>query len=188
MATAKIDPIKLYNVPYEAMEPTIARGTEVRADRAYYFRRAPTRWQVVVFLAPEVSKLGSDLGLKPIAERGKCTVLINAAAKMYEKDGEIYRPQIYYVKRIVGLPGETIQFTADGIKIDGAIIAPPSHLKTQFSSFRKRAKQKYGIDPYQIPDDSVFVLGDNTAIEVVDSRECGPIPLGNLEAKVLDVR
>src|SRR5438445_13554705 len=114
-----IDPIKNYNVPYEAMEPTIPRDSEVRGDRSYYFNNPPKRWDVVVFLAPEISKLGSDLGKKEIAGGGKCVALINAYVEMYKTKNEIYRPQIYYVKRVVGMPRETIHITPKGIEISG---------------------------------------------------------------------
>jgi signal peptidase I len=187
MAAPMVDPIKSYNVPYEAMEPAIPRGSEVKGDRSYYFKKKPARWDVVVFLAPEVSKMGSNLGLKRVSSAGKCIALINAAADMYKSVGEIYRPQIYYVKRIIGLPGETIQFTPEGLLINGKKARVPPHLKERFSSFKRFNSHKYAVKPYQIPQDSVFLVGDNTEIEVMDSRVHGAVPIGNLEARVLDV-
>lgn len=184
---SRIDPIKLYNVPYDAMEPTIRRNTEVKGDRSHYFQHSPDRWDVVVFLAPEISKLGSDLGKQKVHGLGKCVALINAAADMYEEKEEIYRPQIYYVKRIVGLPRETIQLTPKGIHINGSPAQVPGHLKDLFSHFERHQGDQYGFDPYEIPDDCVFLIGDNTKIDVVDSRKCGPVPVGNLEARVVGV-
>ena len=90
-----------------------------------------------MFLAPEVNKLGPDLGLKPVRGLGKCVSLINVAAEMYKEKGEIYRPQLYYVKRIIGLAGEKIHFTDNGIKINGAAIRTPKHLMPHLSSSRK---------------------------------------------------
>jgi signal peptidase I len=184
---SRIDPIKSYNVPYEAMEPTIRRNTEVKGDRSYYFQNSAKRWDVVVFLAPEISKLGPELGKTKISELGKCAALINAAADIYAKNDEIYRPQIYYVKRIIGLPGEIIQLTSNGIRINRSAVEVPSHLRELFSRFEKHEGDQHGFDPYQIPDDCVFLIGDNPGINVMDSRKHGPVPVANLEAKVVGV-
>jgi signal peptidase I len=183
-----VDPVKYYNVPYEAMEPTIARDTQVQGDRAYYFQNAPERWDVVVFLAPEISRLGSELGKKRVTGAGKCIALINAAEEIYKQKQDIYRPQIYYVKRIVGLPGESLQFVKGEIEIDGKPLDIPSHL-AQYKAIKQHPNDVYGFgNRFHIPADSVFMMGDNLDLDVVDSRQCGPIPIGNLEARVLEVQ
>jgi signal peptidase I len=183
-----VDPVKYYNVPYEAMEPTIARDTQVQGDRAHYFQNAPKRWEVVVFLAPEISRLGSELGMKRVTGAGKCIALINAAEEIYRQKNDIYRPQIYYVKRIVGLPGESIEFVKGAIEINGQDLEIPGHL-SQYKAVKQHPKDVYGFGSrFHIPADCVFLMGDNLEIDVVDSRQCGPIPIGNLEARVLQVQ
>jgi signal peptidase I len=90
-----------------------------------------------------------------------------------------------FVKRIVGLPGETIQLTAHGVRVNGQMLAPPAHLKDCFSSVKHHANNKHGSAEFQIPAGSVFLVGDNTAIHVADSREHGAVPVGNLQARVV---
>ena len=89
-----------------------------------------------------------------------------------------------FVKRIVGLPGETIHLTHRGLKINGAITPAPATLRG-FSSFKKYEDHKYSGESYQVPADSVFVLGDNAEVYQADSREFGAIPVRNLKARVL---
>ena len=90
-----------------------------------------------------------------------------------------------FVKRILGLPGETVRLTSEGVKVNGHLLALPSHLKDCFSSVKHHANNKHGSTEFKVPDGSVFVLGDNTSIHVADSREHGAIPMGNLEARVV---
>ena len=56
-----------------------------------------------------------------------------------------------YVKRIIGLPGETIEIKDGDVYIDGEPISE-SYIK---------ASPKYTFSPLTIPDDEYFVLGDN---------------------------
>jgi|SRR5947209_4518297 len=90
-----------------------------------------------------------------------------------------------FIKRIIGLPGETIHLTPRGLKINGAMTPIPPALKGRFASFRNEEEYRFGSEPFKIPADSVFVIGDNPEVYVADSRELGPIPIRNLEARIL---
>ena len=54
------------------------------------------------------------------------------------------------VKRIVGLPGETVQVTADSVTVDGRLLAEP---------YPRLPGGRTGT--FLVPDGSYFVLGDN---------------------------
>lgn len=74
----------------------------------------------------------------------------------------IQHPEKNYVKRIIGLPNETIEMRDHVLFIDG---------EKQETSFvdEYHAKLTGNFGPIQIPDDSYFVMGDNRAISK-DSR------------------
>lgn len=68
-----------------------------------------------------------------------------------------YQKDTYYIKRIIGLPGETVQIDEDGnIYIDGEILE---------ESYGREVidEDKIGIadEPITLGDDEYFVLGDN---------------------------
>lgn len=85
----------------------------------------------------------------------------------------------YYVKRVIGLPGETVQIKGNDIYIDG-----------------KKIEEHYGKDPitYQgiaseplkLGDDEFFLMGDNRKVSF-DSRyeEVGPVHRNLLEGKAV---
>lgn len=63
--------------------------------------------------------------------------------------------KIYYIKRIVGLPGETIQIDYDGnIYIDGEILS-------EDYGYESMVNPGMAADPITLGDDEYFVLGDN---------------------------
>lgn len=82
--------------------------------------------------------------------------------------------------RVIGMPGERIKLTETGVLIDKQPLDTTA-TKRHFST-ENRKIYVYGVAAdYQIPADSVFVLGDNVS-EAVDSRIYGPILLSSIEA------
>lgn len=60
----------------------------------------------------------------------------------------------YYVKRVIGVPGETVQIINGRIYIDGEILE-------EGISYDKIADPGIAINPIYLKDDEYFVLGDN---------------------------
>ncbi len=61
----------------------------------------------------------------------------------------------YLVKRVIGLPGETIEVTKDGVYINN------KKLDEDYVVLNLVDYNKYTFGPYEIPDNSYFLMGDN---------------------------
>lgn len=74
-----------------------------------------------------------------------------------------YEEDTYYIKRIIGLPGETVQIVDGDILINGEVLN---------ESYGRERIESSGtaIDPITLGDDEYFVMGDNRN-ESADSRE-----------------
>lgn len=70
------------------------------------------------------------------------------------------------VKRVIGLPGQTIWSHGGQVYIDGKILPEP---------WLPPGTVTRGIRPQKIPPDHYFVMGDNRG-DSLDSRYFGPIP------------
>ena len=81
---------------------------------------------------------------------------------------------ISLIKRVLALPGERIQVRAGHVLINGAQLAEP--WVTYFGGPDYPATS--------VPRDHVFVLGDNRP-ESRDSRMFGPVPVSEIEGRVL---
>lgn len=65
-----------------------------------------------------------------------------------------HQENTYYIKRIIGLPGETVQVKNGSIYIDGELLTEP---------YGKEPMERAGIagEPVKLAQDEYFVLGDN---------------------------
>jgi signal peptidase I len=79
------------------------------------------------------------------------------------------------IKRVIGLPGETIDIKNCHVYIDGKELVEP-YLDPAVAPCTD--PQSFSF-PYVVPDDHVFVLGDNRPGSK-DSREIGPIAYHDL--------
>jgi signal peptidase I len=90
------------------------------------------------------------------------------------------------VKRIIGLPGETISLSGNGyVRINGKRLdetwLPASK---QGSTYPGPSGTAYSLaHPFTIPAGDYFVMGDNRGISC-DSRYWGPIPKSSIVGKV----
>ena len=73
------------------------------------------------------------------------------------------------IKRVIALPGETIEMTDCDVRIDGRLLLEP-YLDPEVVSSTCGGD----FDPVTVPDDHVFVMGDNRSGSQ-DSRAIGPI-------------
>lgn len=115
-------------------------------------------------------------------ERGQVVVLIAPSNCRLDKT--------LYIKRIIGLPGETLRFTqgevyiineqypAPGIKLDESKYLEPS-VKTYKKATTVDTKETI---EEKIPDNQYFFMGDNRTGSQ-DSRVCGTIPKDQIIGK-----
>lgn len=98
----------------------------------------------------------------------------------------------HYIKRLVGLPGETLSITPPYVFIDDEALTKP----WQIARIEKKEEGYYGYRndgylsgpdvKYDIPSDGYFAMGDNTP-ESFDSRFWGKVPRENMMGPALFV-
>jgi signal peptidase I len=81
-----------------------------------------------------------------------------------------------YVKRVIGLPGETVDIHDGSVWIDGKRLEEPYVLGRTESPDPSASSIKL---PYKVPENCYFVMGDNRG-NSLDSRYWGCMPRKNL--------
>lgn len=85
-------------------------------------------------------------------------------------------PDIEYIKRIIGLPGDIVTITDGIVKVNENLLSE-QYISSTTNLFEGGCV-KNG-EPYNVPNDEIFVMGDNRP-RSSDSREFCSVPIQNL--------
>lgn len=91
----------------------------------------------------------------------------------------------YLVKRIIGMPGETVSYQGGQLYINGNAVAEP-FLDTEYAASYPEGTFMNDIDPITLGEDEYYCLGDNRP-HSTDSRYYGPFHKKDIAAKGLCV-
>ena len=156
--------VRNFKVDGSSMDPTLVNGQYLLVNRLVYLRIEMDRFSSIVpFWQAEEDSV--RYAIHP-PERGEVIV--------FEFPDVIpSNPKRDFVKRVIGLPGETIE-VKDGVPfVDGVVLEEP-YLTTKDGSNGR--KVELGAGEY-------YVIGDNRA-HSNDSRRWGAVPEENLRGKV----
>ena len=92
------------------------------------------------------------------------------------------------IKRVLGLPGEALEIRSCVVYIDGVQVEEPYLNLEQTSQIEPSARCGSHTDmaPVVIPEDMVFVMGDNR-VQSFDSRDFGPIDIDKVRGRAFVV-
>lgn len=125
--------VQAFVIPSGSMEPTLQIGDHLLVNKLSYglrlFGFSETIYQYD----------------KP--KRGDIVVFTLA-------DDKTTSPDIYLIKRVVGLEGETVEVRNAQVLINGEVIKENSNVNWQLGGIKD-------FGPLNIPENSIFVMGDN---------------------------
>jgi signal peptidase I len=90
-------------------------------------------------------------------------------------------PEVLFMKRVIGLPGETVELRDGFLFVDGRKVEEP-YVRPDYRE--KDPKRKFG--PVSVSQDHYFVLGDRRN-QSADSRFWGFVPRANLEGRARSI-
>ena len=91
-------------------------------------------------------------------------------------------PEKDYIKRIIGLPGETVEIRSCTVYIDGEPIKEP--YKQHDNAYLCRFEEAGYYPPTRVPENNYFALGDNRD-HSRDSRYWGFVPRDYIKGRAL---
>ena len=143
-------------------------GDHIFVDKISYHFRKPRRGDIVVFDTRHILEIDPS-------SRGK-----------------------FYIKRLIGLPGDEVQIKPPRAYINGAVLDGRPAFQRIYSMedgyhgylnrppYSSPPHLSRPEDKYRVPPDHLFVLGDNSP-QSMDSRYWGPFPRGDLIGRAVFV-
>jgi signal peptidase I len=142
--------VQNYRVEGPSMTPTLLNTQYILVDKAEYYFSGPQRGDIIVFQAPAEALI-------------KCP-----------PSGDSGQTNPDFVKRVIGLPGDTVQIQdGGGVVVDGTQLNEP--YINSGPSFHEPGTWRLTTDQY-------FVMGDNRG-DSCDSRDWGPVPRPDIIGK-----
>ncbi|MBW3659492.1 MAG: signal peptidase I [Actinobacteria bacterium] len=131
--------VQVFYIPSQSMEPTLQVNDRMVVEKISYLFREPRRGEIVVFEG-ERSSLPTEEETSARLLRGVGQFLGVVPANARD-----------FVKRVIGLPGDTIRIE------DGRVFVNDVPLEEPYVEFEDTKTQ----GPYEVPEGKLFFLGDN---------------------------
>lgn len=144
-------------IPSESMLPTIEVNDRVMVNKLAFDLGELERGDIVVFRDPAEPEIDES-----IPEAIIRSVLEAVGVRTRGRDD--------LIKRVIGLPGETVTIQENRVHINGVAIDEP---------YLSDNSDMPDEGPFEVDQDQVFVMGDNREFSF-DSRRFGPIPQNDL--------
>jgi signal peptidase I len=149
--------VQAFKIPSGSMEPTLLVGDHILVNKFIYGVKIPYLRTTII----------------PISEPKRNDVIVFIYPVDQSKD---------FIKRVIGLPGDTIEIIGKEIFINGKRFDDPfgHYTEGEGPSDRSSARGRFG--PLKVPEGHLFVMGDNRD-HSYDSRFWGFVPLSSVKGE-----
>jgi len=164
--------IQAYKIPSGSMEPTLAIGDHIMVNKIRYGLRMPDSLFGLTPLAGEIPYGHYLVHFAPV-HRGDVVVFVFPLDST--KD---------FIKRVVGIAGDTIQVKNGQVFLNGAPIPDPHAHFEIAPGERSQYSPRDNYGPATVPAGQFFMMGDNRD-RSYDSRFWGFVKLDQVEGRAM---
>ncbi len=156
--------IQAFYIPSESMVPTLQVGDRVFVSKFMFDGGDIARGDVIVFENPNPGELPQRTGISGVLH------WLGEGIGLAQPENEDF------IKRVIALPGETIEIRDNVVYIDGKKLDEPY--------LTDAARQSNGnYPPHTVPADSLFVMGDNRGNSADSRFGLGYVPFDKVIGK-----
>ena len=132
--------VQAFYIPSESMEPTLDVGDRVLVNKVVYHLHSPRRGDIIVFEEPHPG---------PQPHRNALQALLHWLTQGL---GVSASPERDFIKRVIAVPGETLEIKQGTVFVDGRRVTEP---------YLSQAADRRDYPPTKVPAKNLFVMGDN---------------------------
>ncbi len=151
--------IQAYKIPSGSMKPTLLIGDHILVSKFNYGIKLPLIRSTLI----------------PLGEPRRGDIVVFIYPEDRSKD---------FIKRLIGLPGDTVEIRNKEIFLNGVLWKDGYGVHVDNVIFPGSVQPRDNFGPVTVPQDAVFVMGDNRD-ESYDSRYWGFVPKKEILGKAL---
>ncbi|MCX7773828.1 MAG: signal peptidase I [Clostridia bacterium] len=159
----------LTEVNMSSMKDTLIQGDKLIMNKLAYIGADPKHGDIIVFLRDEPVK----------GVIGRASIYISDIEKKLH--GEFRRNRL--IKRVIGVPGDTIEIKNDILYVNG-VEQKESYARVDPYANKVLNSSSGDIDKFTVPPGKFFVMGDNRG-ESLDSRSFGLVEKSWIEGRAI---
>jgi signal peptidase I len=164
--------IQAYKIPSGSMEPTLLVGDHIIVNKLIYGFRMPDSFFGITPFQGEIPYGKYLFHIEPV-HRGDVVVFV------FPPD-----PTKDFIKRVIGVPGDTVQVKAGRLYLDGQEVADPhAHFEIPPEDRLPSSERDY-FGPLKVPAGHYFMMGDNRD-RSYDSRFWGLVGRDDVEGRAM---
>jgi len=164
--------IQPYKIPSGSMEQTLLIGDHIMVNKLIYGLRIPD----------------SFFGLTPFAHEIPYGTYLFQLEPVHRGDVVVFVPPIDptkdFIKRVVGIPGDTVAVKDGMLYLNGAPAPTPPGTHYVVPPDQRDSSQRDSMDPITLQANQYFMMGDNRD-RSYDSRFWGPITRDEVEGRAM---
>ncbi|MCU4138466.1 MAG: Signal peptidase I [Thermodesulfobacteria bacterium] len=151
--------VQAYKIPSGSMVPTLLIGDYLLVNKLAYGIKNPLKNDFLYF--------------RRLPKRQEIVVFTYPLNKKLD-----------FIKRVIGLPGDTIQIINKKVYVNGKLLKEPYVRFSDSEIYPKEISPRDNYGPVKVPPKHIFVMGDNRD-QSYDSRFWGFVPIKYLKGKAL---
>jgi len=163
--------VQAFFIPSGSMEPTLhgcdgCHGDRVLVNKLVYRFRDPHRGEIIVFIAERDLRAADRSFFRKVVDN------------ILESVGVSQPPGKDFIKRVIGLPGETLEY-----KDNVVTITTRDNKTLRLAEPYVKFKDPQPFGPTTIPPNTYFVMGDNRPNSQDSRTRLGPIKRSDIIGK-----
>jgi len=153
--------IQAFYIPSESMVPTLKVGDRVLVNKLTYRFHSPGRGDIVVFEDPNA----------PAVHRSPVSGFVHWVTNGL---GLTTSPDKDFIKRVIGLPGDTVEIRRGTVYVNGSALRPEPYLSPVADVSCCPGQS------WTVPTGDLFVMGDNRTNSSDSRSSLGYIPINKV--------
>ncbi|BDH62014.1 signal peptidase I [Lysinibacillus sp. PLM2] len=152
-------------------------------------------WVIAIVFGIVIALVCREYVFSPVVVKGasmvptyenKDVIIVSKISNIDRFDHVVFKAPYedeYYIKRVIGLPGDTVEMKEDVLIVNGVEYDEPYVNRKTETPMQQRITENFTLEELtgenKVPEGFIFVLGDNR-LKSADSRHYGLIPIDSI--------